>query len=265
LVPAAVILLSWLFSPAIAAWLGRPLVRREPRLAAGDVLFLRALARRTWAFFDSCVTAADHWLPPDNFQEHPAPALAHRTSPTNMGLALLANLAAYDFGYIPSSELVVRTARALATMKSMQRYEGHFYNWYDTLTLEPLAPRYVSAVDSGNLAGHLMTLAPGAARARRREGVRCPLVRRPCRHAARARDRAGRRRSRDAPSLARRAGDRVRLAARDAGRGEPWLHRIEPGIVRLASHVAAHPVGDAAFWSTPSCASARCCKPRCAR
>jgi cellobiose phosphorylase len=249
LVPAAVILLSWFLSPAIAAWLGRPLLRREPRLAAGDVLFLRALARRTWAFFDSCVAAADHWLPPDNFQEHPAPALAHRTSPTNMGLALLANLSAYDFGYIPSSELIVRTARALATMKSMQRYEGHFYNWYDTLTLEPLAPRYVSAVDSGNLAGHLMTLRPGLLAladekvfdARWFEGLADTL------RALETELGAG------APATLLHLRGELETAfdSRPAtlGAASQWLHRIEPGIVRLASHVAAHPVGDAAFWS----------------
>ncbi len=89
------------------------------------------------------------------------PALAHRTSPTNMGLALLANLSAYDFGYIPAGQLVERTAHTFDTMAGLERHRGHFYNWYDTQTLQPLHPIYVSTVDSGNLAGHLLTLRPG--------------------------------------------------------------------------------------------------------
>jgi cellobiose phosphorylase len=103
----------------------------------------------------------DHWLPPDNFQEHPVARVAHRTSPTNMGLALLANLAAYDFGYISAGRLVERTTNALHTMAALERYRGHFYNWYDTQSLQPLLPKYISTVDSGNLAGHLLTLRAG--------------------------------------------------------------------------------------------------------
>ena len=90
------------------------------------------MERRTWAFFDDFVTAADHHLPPDNFQEHPARVLAHRTSPTNMGLSLLANLAAYDFGYLAAGPLLKRTERAFETMQRLERHQGHFYNWYDT-------------------------------------------------------------------------------------------------------------------------------------
>ena len=103
----------------------------------------------------------DHWLPPDNFQEPPVPVVAHRTSPTNMGLALLANLAAYDFGYICAGQLLERTENTLQTMEGLERHRGHFYNWYDTLSLQPLLPLYISSVDSGNLAGHLLTLRPG--------------------------------------------------------------------------------------------------------
>ena len=102
-----------------------------------------------------------HWLPPDNFQEHPVAVLAHRTSPTNMGLALLANLSACDFGYIQIGQLLTRTVDTLESMNSLERFQGHFYNWYDTLTLKPLLPHYVSSVDSGNLSGHLLTLRPG--------------------------------------------------------------------------------------------------------
>src|SRR6185295_6799106 len=102
-----------------------------------------------------------HWLPPDNFQEHPVGVIAHRTSPTNMGLSLLANLSAYDFGYLTAGQLIERTANALATMQSLERYQGHFYNWYDTRSLKPLPPLYISSVDSGNLACHLLTLRQG--------------------------------------------------------------------------------------------------------
>ena len=87
--------------------------------------------------------------------------IAHRTSPTNMGLALLANLSAYDFGYISAGQLIERTENALHTMETMERHRGHFYNWYDTQSLKPLLPLYISSVDSGNLAGHLLTLRPG--------------------------------------------------------------------------------------------------------
>ena len=87
--------------------------------------------------------------------------VAHRTSPTNMGLALLANLSAYDFGYISAGQLIERTTNALHTMEGLERHRGHFYNWYDTQSLKPLLPTYVSTVDSGNLAGHLLTLRPG--------------------------------------------------------------------------------------------------------
>ncbi|MHB1141221.1 MAG: GH36-type glycosyl hydrolase domain-containing protein [Sulfuricaulis sp.] len=161
LVVAGPILILWLISPAIAWWISRPLARREARLTADQTFFLRKLARKTWGFFEAFVGPEDHWLPPDNYQEYRDPVVAHRTSPTNMGLALLANLSAYDFGYIPAGELIERTASTLRTMQSLERYRGHFYNWYDTLSLKPLHPAYVSTVDSGNLAGHLLTLRPG--------------------------------------------------------------------------------------------------------
>jgi len=123
--------------------------------------FLNDVAARTWRFFETFVGPEDHWLPPDNFQEHPVAVIAHRTSPTNMGLALLANLAAYDFGYVSPDGLIERTSRTLDTMEGLERYHGHLFNWYDTLTLRPLPPRYVSTVDSGNLAGHLLCLQAG--------------------------------------------------------------------------------------------------------
>ena len=161
LLPAGPLLAAWIASPAVAWWVSRPVVRREPSLSSVQTAFLRKLARKTWRFFETFVGPEDNWLPPDSYQEAPVEVIAHRTSPTNMGISLLANLAAYDFGYISARRLIERTTRALQTMKGMERIHGHFYNWYDTITLRPLAPLYVSTVDSGNLASHLLTLRPG--------------------------------------------------------------------------------------------------------
>jgi cyclic beta-1,2-glucan synthetase len=161
---AVPILVGWFCSPLITWWMSRPLARRTEKLTAGQTLFLRRLSRKTWAFFETFVSREDHWLPPDNFQEHPVGVIAHRTSPTNMGLALLANLSAYDFGYISAGKLMERTENTLHSMESLERHRGHFYNWYDTQSLTPLHPLYISSVDSGNLAGHLLTLASGLRR-----------------------------------------------------------------------------------------------------
>ena len=155
------ILLLWMGAPAIAWWTSRPLTRRTPRLTTLQIDFLQLNARKTWRFFETFVGPDDNWLPPDNFQEHPLGVVAHRTSPTNMGLALLANLSAYDFGYIPTGEFIDRSTKTLATMTGLRRNRGHFFNWYDTQTCEPLKPLYISSVDSGNLAGHLLTLRSG--------------------------------------------------------------------------------------------------------
>ncbi|MEO7726209.1 MAG: glucoamylase family protein, partial [Burkholderiales bacterium] len=158
---ASPVLVLWMAAPGLTWWLSRPLPPREARLTGEQHVFLHKLTRQTWAFFETFVGPDDHWLPPDNFQEHPLPVVAHRTSPTNIGLGLLANLAAHDFGYIPAGELIARTASTLETMQGLDRHEGHFYNWYDTQSLRPLSPLYVSSVDSGNLAGNLLTLRPG--------------------------------------------------------------------------------------------------------
>nr|WP_242518249.1 MULTISPECIES: glucoamylase family protein [Thiorhodovibrio] len=158
---AAPVLLAWLAAPLFAWWLSRPLARHEAHLSASQTAFLRISARKTWAFFETFVGPEDHGLPPDNVQEQPLAAVAHRTSPTNMGLSLLANLAAHDFGYLPTAGLLARTDATLQTMAVLPRHRGHFFNWYDTQSLEPLEPRYISSVDSGNLAAHLLTLQAG--------------------------------------------------------------------------------------------------------
>jgi cyclic beta-1,2-glucan synthetase len=158
---ALLFLLLWFFSPLIAYWLSRPAALRERTLGFADRAFLRRQARRTWRYFESFVGERDHWLPPDNYQELPDPRVAHRTSPTNIGMGLLASLSAHDLGYIPLSDLLERTERTLDAVDSLERHEGHILNWYDTESLNPLRPRYVSTVDSGNLAGALVGLAEG--------------------------------------------------------------------------------------------------------
>ncbi|NOX43000.1 MAG: cyclic beta 1-2 glucan synthetase [Gammaproteobacteria bacterium] len=157
----APVLLLWLVSPCVGWWISVPLLPPVPDLTVEQRAFLRVSARRTWRFFAAFVGPQDNWLPPDNYQEYPAPAIASRTSPTNIGMALLADLAAYDFGYIPAGECLRFVGNTLATMEKLERYRGHFYNWYDTHTLKPLYPQYVSSVDSGNLAGSLLTLQAG--------------------------------------------------------------------------------------------------------
>ena len=150
----------WMLSPAIALRISRsPRVPSHLTVSIADAGALRLVARRTWRFFETFVTAEDQMLPPDNFQEDPKPVLAHRTSPTNIGLYLLSIVSARDFRWIGTIEAVERLQATLQTMSRLQRYRGHFYNWYDTRDLRPLEPRYVSSVDSGNLAAHLITVA----------------------------------------------------------------------------------------------------------
>jgi len=161
LASALPVLLVWLAAPWIAWCISRFREASTPALTLAQTAFLRRTARRTWSFFETFVTAQENWLPPDNFQENPAPTLASRTSPTNLGLTLLANLAARDFGYLSQGGWIQRTQDAFATMHRLESFRGHFYNWYETRTLAPLLPLYISSVDSGNLAGHLLTHSSG--------------------------------------------------------------------------------------------------------
>ncbi|MDG4603611.1 MAG: glucoamylase family protein [Defluviicoccus sp.] len=157
---AAAFSVLWIAAPAIARWASlSPLVAGRVLVSDADARTLRLTARRTWRFFESFVTSADHMLPPDNFQEDPLPVLAHRTSPTNIGLYLLSAASARDFGWIGTTEAVERVEATLATVSRLARFRGHLFNWYDTLDLRPLDPQYISSVDSGNLAGHLIALA----------------------------------------------------------------------------------------------------------
>ncbi|WP_375704740.1 hypothetical protein, partial [Bartonella sp. AD328YNZD] len=127
-------------------------------LSSKDEKKLRSIARRTWLYYATFVNAQNNHLPPDNFQEDPEPLVAQRTSPTNIGVYLLSIIAARDFGWIGFEETITRIECTLHSLAKMEKFRGHLYNWYETDTLRPLLPTYVSTVDSGNLAGHLVTL-----------------------------------------------------------------------------------------------------------
>ena len=158
---AAPLLLGWLASPQIAVWIGQPIARQQTPLTTNERQQLRHLARRTWLYFEQFVGPDDHWLPPDHFQEKPLGVVAHRTSPTNLGLLLLSTLAAYDLGYINPMDLALRLSATFDGMDKLERYRSQFLNWYDTQSLKPLLPRYVSTVDNGNLAACLLALKQG--------------------------------------------------------------------------------------------------------
>jgi len=145
----------------VAYWLSQPVLPERHLLGPEDRRYLRLIARKTWRYFETLMGAEHHGLPPDNLQETPTAVVAHRTSPTNIGMGLLSTLAAHDLGFIHTAELVERIEAALDTVERLEDFEGHLFNWYDTTTLAPLQPRYVSTVDSGNLAGALLTLAEG--------------------------------------------------------------------------------------------------------
>ncbi len=161
LMAALPILVLWIIAPIITWWTSKPLAKQAHTLSEQQLVFLRSLARKTWNFFERFVSQEENWLPPDNFQENPQPQLAHRTSPTNIGLYLLSNLSAYDFGYQSAAQFLKQTELTFDTIKKLAKYNGHLYNWYNTQSLEPLPPKYISTVDSGNFVGLLITLKQG--------------------------------------------------------------------------------------------------------
>jgi cyclic beta-1,2-glucan synthetase len=205
----------WLAAPALALWASRsPPVARRLTVSDPDARDLRLIARRTWRFFETFVTPSENMLPPDNFQEDPKPVVAHRTSPTNIGLYLLSAAAACDFGWAGTLETVERLEAAFASMQKLRRFKGHFFNWYGTRDLRPLDPAYVSSVDSGNLAGHLIVLANAC-----EEWMDVPLARDPRRGLI------------DNLCLAREAVEA--LPAASGGRGRPVVSIIEQIEVQL--------------------------------
>jgi cyclic beta-1,2-glucan synthetase len=155
------LLILWGIAPYVGYTISRPVQKARQELSDTQLAQLHRLARRTWLFFEQFVNPDDHWLPPDHFQESPLGQIAHRTSPTNIGLMLTSTLGARDLGYISLDELVLRVQNAFETIDQLEKYQGHLLNWYDTRSLEPLPPRYVSTVDSGNFVGSLIALRQG--------------------------------------------------------------------------------------------------------
>ncbi len=176
--PAAIPFVAlWVAAPAVARWISLPPSLPEiETLSSKDAKTLRLTSRSTWRFFEEFVTPEENFLPPDNFQEDPKPVVAHRTSPTNIGLYLLTNLAARDFGWIGTTGVVERLEATFQTLNKLEQFRGHFYNWYDTRDLHPLDPKYVSSVDSGNIAGHLLALGNGCRELIQKSSVETSLL-----------------------------------------------------------------------------------------
>ena len=174
--PTAIFLVLWALSPLLMQWLARPVrSHSRQRFQKANSAFLRTLARRTWRYFDDLVGPAMNWLPPDNSQLALHIEVAPRTSPTNIGLWLTSALAARDFGYLTADDFCRRCSQTIDTLDRLERYEGHLLNWYDTQTLKPLEPRYVSTVDSGNLLACLWVLEQGC-----QDAIRAPVLGQQC-------------------------------------------------------------------------------------
>ncbi len=155
------VILFWLSAPQIAYLISQPITHIPKPISETQRRQILRLARRTWAFFEQFAGPNDHWLPPDHFQESPLGYVAHYTTPTNIGLFLVSTLSAYDLGYLGLSELAIRLRSTFETLDTLEHYRGHLLNWYDSQKLDALPPRYVSTVDSGNLAACLITLKQG--------------------------------------------------------------------------------------------------------
>jgi cyclic beta-1,2-glucan synthetase len=158
LLAAGPFLAVWLLAPLVAYWISQPLPSQKQELTADEKRYLHHVARKTWGFFEAYVGAQDNWLPPDNYQEDPKDFVAHRTSPTNIGLYLLSCVTANDFGYLTLPAMLERLENSFLTFDKLERAHGHFYNWYDTESLKPLHPIYLSTVDSGNFLACLLAL-----------------------------------------------------------------------------------------------------------
>ncbi|HEY3450856.1 MAG TPA: glucoamylase family protein [Myxococcales bacterium] len=239
---AGPVLLLWFLSPLVAWWVSRPLRPVSDVLGEGETRFLRRIARLTWRYFEVFAGPQENWLAPDNFQE-PGHRVAHRTSPTDLGLALLSNLSAHDLGYLSGGQLLDRTTRAIESMEQLERHRGHFYNWYDTTTRKPLRPLYVSTVDSGNLAGHVRVLRSGLL-----ELPASPLL--PAGALEGLRDTWHVLREQLSPGDAARLGEGLRtepdrsLSARAA-----WLQGLAVGALQLTESVDRQRYPEASWWA----------------
>ncbi|NSW91494.1 MAG: glycosyl transferase [Firmicutes bacterium] len=158
IIPAFIISVPWIASFYIAYLISQPYVKKVEKPGPEDIQLLRKIARRTWGYFEDLVTEKDNFLPPDNYQEEPYKGIAHRTSPTNIGLMMASIISAKDLGYIGFLEMGMWLDKVVTTIEKMEKWEGHLYNWYNTNTLKVLRPAYVSTVDSGNFVGYLMVV-----------------------------------------------------------------------------------------------------------
>lgn len=145
----------WFLSPLISYRISVIKNHEEEIIEEEDKSFLRCLSRRIWSYYEDFVNEENNYLAPDNYQQDPFKGVAYRTSPTNIGMALISNLVAYDLSYINIKTMIDRLERTIEGMESLEKHHGHYLNWYDTKTKDPLWPRYISTVDSGNLLGYL--------------------------------------------------------------------------------------------------------------
>lgn len=155
------ITIIWILGPVLAYKVSQQYTHKEKSMTKEDLCVVRRSARKTWGFFEDFVTVLDNYLPPDNYQLNPPNRIAHRTSPTNIGLLMLSTLSARDLGYLSSSDMVDRISKTIKTIEKLSKWKGHLYNWYDTVTMEVLRPHYISTVDSGNLVACLISLKQG--------------------------------------------------------------------------------------------------------
>ena len=151
----SILSIVWILSPLLAYGISKTHEEEKINLDEEDRSYLRCISRRIWAYYEDFVNSENNYLAPDNYQEKPYKGVAHRTSPTNIGMGLISNIVAYDLGYITFLEVIKRIEKILESMNKLEKYKGHFLNWYDTKTAKPLSPRYVSTVDSGNLLSYL--------------------------------------------------------------------------------------------------------------
>jgi cyclic beta-1,2-glucan synthetase len=162
LIVAVPFIITWALTPFASRWTQRRSTSKVLPLDQKEISKFRRYARMTWHFFETFAGEENNWLAPDNFQEDPKPVVATRTSPTNIGLQFLSVLSAYDLGHLGFRSMVESFEKTLGTLGKLERMHGHFFNWYDTKDLTPLNPKYISSVDSGNLAGHLVVLKQAA-------------------------------------------------------------------------------------------------------
>ncbi|MCK9479512.1 MAG: hypothetical protein M0R40_08460 [Firmicutes bacterium] len=148
----------WLLAPLVMYYSSKDTLKKAVTIKKDDKKFLVGIAKQTWQYFEDFTTITDNYLAPDNFQEDPPNGAAHRTSPTNMGLHLCAIICANDMGFIDAQKTIDMLEKVTSGMERLEKWNGHFYNWYNTKTLEVLHPRYISTVDSGNLCGYILVV-----------------------------------------------------------------------------------------------------------